>query len=495
MLLEAEEGLYIQPQQSIKISEYLIQNSDEDSTVIKAYLLKGRALYVSGQFEAAVIATMEAKDLSEKTENIELQFEITLFGIHLLKLLDLDLAAERYLSFTQVFSKDAMTTKNELYLEGGTALIKAIKATEQDKYLEVLTYLSKAKSILKKIPSEQTVNDIEIDEIETYLKALPPLDAKAKLGIVLKELNDNGTKDFQKMIVLNQLGIIQFQNKNNSEAIKVLDTALKLSEKLKNPFYKHQIVENLALNYMVLEDSENFKFYKNIGNSLTSELAIDEDKAVNTVFNYTSTNHTAKRDLVESNYQRNILVLGIVLLCILATWLFLKIRYRSRIKQYSNFILFFEARQKKKEAPTLSKKEVSRSLNIPKETEDILIKKLSKFEQSTLFTKNDMSIALLASQFSTNTKYLSEIINTQKNKNFNSYINDLRINYIIDKLTTNATYLQYKISYLAEESGFSSHSSFATVFKSVTGIAPTVFIDVLKSNKNSILSLQEVHNE
>ena len=93
-----------------------------------------------------------------------------------------------------------------------------------------------------------------------------------------------------------------------------------------------------------------------------------------------------------------------------------------------------------------------------------MVQKLTQFENSKHFTKQDMSLAMLASQFDTNTKYLSEVINTHKNKNFNSYINELRINYIIDKLKNNNKYSQYKISYLAEESGFSSHSSFATVF-------------------------------
>ena len=112
-----------------------------------------------------------------------------------------------------------------------------------------------------------------------------------------------------------------------------------------------------------------------------------------------------------------------------------------------------------------------------------MVQKLSQFENSKQFTKQDMSLAMLASYFDTNTKYLSEVINTHKDKNFNSYINELRINYIIDKLKNNRTYLQYKISYLAEESGFSSHSSFATVFKAVTGIPPTVFIEMLKTTK------------
>ena len=106
---------------------------------------------------------------------------------------------------------------------------------------------------------------------------------------------------------------------------------------------------------------------------------------------------------------------------------------------------------------------------------------MKKFETTTKFTNKDLSLAVLAGQFDTNTKYLSEVINSNYNVNFNTYINRLRIHYIIQKLKTEPNFKSYKISYLAENSGFSSHSSFATVFKSITGISPVTFIELLKS--------------
>ena len=90
----------------------------------------------------------------------------------------------------------------------------------------------------------------------------------------------------------------------------------------------------------------------------------------------------------------------------------------------------------------------------------------------------------MAGQFDTNTKYLSEIINSHYEINFNTYINRLRINYLIEKLKSDPNFIKYRISYLAENCGFASHSSFATVFKSVTGISPVKFIDFLKNEEN-----------
>ena len=45
--------------------------------------------------------------------------------------------------------------------------------------------------------------------------------------------------------------------------------------------------------------------------------------------------------------------------------------------------------------------------------------------------------------------------------------------------------INYKISYLAEECGFSSHSSFATVFKSIVGMSPVTLIKLIKEERKN----------
>ncbi|PKA82154.1 helix-turn-helix protein [Ulvibacter sp. MAR_2010_11] len=490
MLIDATHMLYSQPQQTQKIVEHVIQNSEDPSEIIKAFLLQGRVFYVSGEYEQAVNATLEAKKRAEATQNKEMQVEVNAFGIHMLNLLGLDVAAEKYYEFTEAVLTEEEIGRYNFYLDGGKSLLLANKNIEQENYDDALNHLKEAKSFFEKIPKPTLVNQTQILQSELYLKAMPLDAAFAQLNLVLNNADEAYPNDFQKMVVLNQLGEVYFLRKEYPIAITTLKEAMAISESISNKVYQYEIVEKLAVNYLALEDSENFYAYKKIGNELANTVEIDEENAVNSVFNYTNENHTSKRDQVSYTYKRNSALLGGVLALILLAWLGLKIRYKSRTRQYQDFIKYFEKRQKaeindSESNSHLPKKEVSKSLNIPKETEEILIQKLDKFENSVHFTKQDMSLAQLASQFDTNTKYLSEIINTHKDKNFNSYINELRINYIIDKLKSNRKYLQYKISYLAEESGFSSHSSFATVFKSVTGIPPTVFIDILKSQKHS----------
>lgn len=96
-----------------------------------------------------------------------------------------------------------------------------------------------------------------------------------------------------------------------------------------------------------------------------------------------------------------------------------------------------------------------------------------------------MSLSFLAGELNTNTKYLSYVINQHKSADFKTYINRLRINYIVDKLINDEKYRQYKISILADECGFSSHSKFAAVFKAVTDYSPSAYIKYLDSENPS----------
>lgn len=123
------------------------------------------------------------------------------------------------------------------------------------------------------------------------------------------------------------------------------------------------------------------------------------------------------------------------------------------------------------------------TITIPQKSTDIILEKLAVFEASQEYLDAQLSLVSLAKKLDTNTKYLSEIINTQKGKNFHAYVNELRVNYIVAQLQNNPVYLKYKVSYLAEKSGFTSHSTFATVFKSVTGISPTTFIKLMDKEK------------
>ncbi|WP_300672518.1 helix-turn-helix transcriptional regulator [Soonwooa sp.] len=120
---------------------------------------------------------------------------------------------------------------------------------------------------------------------------------------------------------------------------------------------------------------------------------------------------------------------------------------------------------------------------ISNELETIILQKLCRFERGNKYTNPSISLASLAGLLGTNTQYLSEIINKHKGKNFNAYINELRINNIIKRLVEDKRLANYKISSLAEEAGFSSHSLFSKVFKQVANMSPSEFVQ-MHQNQN-----------
>ena len=122
---------------------------------------------------------------------------------------------------------------------------------------------------------------------------------------------------------------------------------------------------------------------------------------------------------------------------------------------------------------------------INQETKDSILLKLEEFERNEKYLENDISFSLLATHLQTNPKYLRYIIKKYKGTDFATYINELRVTYIIGKMNTDPEYLKYKISYLAEEIGFSSHSRFTKTFKKLTHSTPSEYISKLTSQSKS----------
>jgi AraC-like DNA-binding protein len=139
----------------------------------------------------------------------------------------------------------------------------------------------------------------------------------------------------------------------------------------------------------------------------------------------------------------------------------------------------------KSESKTEAKQKSTKlAINISSKTEQNLLDKLNEFESTKGFLKKEVNLNYLAKQFNTNTKYLSEIIKSYKNKNFNQYLNELRIDYLIEQLKTDDKVLNTKLSYLASDFGFNSHSSFSTIFTQYVGKTPSEYIKELKEIKN-----------
>ncbi|QSW91102.1 MULTISPECIES: AraC family transcriptional regulator [Flavobacterium] len=124
---------------------------------------------------------------------------------------------------------------------------------------------------------------------------------------------------------------------------------------------------------------------------------------------------------------------------------------------------------------------------IKDETRTEILDKLIKLEEKKLFLRQDFTLHNVAKRLKTNTAYLSKIVNSELDKNFSSYVNELRINFIIIELKNNVKLRSYSINAIAEEIGYKSPESFTKYFKIATGISPSIYIkkiNQMKENEN-----------
>lgn len=115
-----------------------------------------------------------------------------------------------------------------------------------------------------------------------------------------------------------------------------------------------------------------------------------------------------------------------------------------------------------------------------------LIRQLEKWEQGKKFLDKEITLVKLAATFNSNTKYLSLVVYHHRHKKFVTYVNDLKIDYLINALKESKLLQQYTNKALAEEIGFSSTQRFANAFKARANMPAAFYIAQLKKEeKNS----------
>ncbi|TXD49757.1 helix-turn-helix domain-containing protein [Polaribacter sp. IC073] len=124
----------------------------------------------------------------------------------------------------------------------------------------------------------------------------------------------------------------------------------------------------------------------------------------------------------------------------------------------------------------------SNNIDIPKDIVDEVLLKLEKFELDKKYLSNKVTLNSLAKDLSSNTNYLSKIINHYKGLSFSNYLNTLRINFIVSELKVNSLYRKFTVKAIAEEAGFNNSESFSKAFYKITNVKPSFFMKQLEEN-------------
>lgn len=103
---------------------------------------------------------------------------------------------------------------------------------------------------------------------------------------------------------------------------------------------------------------------------------------------------------------------------------------------------------------------------------------IEEFEKYIKTEKNyldsNLSLESVAEKLNINKSYLSRIINSELEKSFTDYVNELRVEEAKFYMT-NPEFKNYTLISIGLEAGFNSKSAFNTAFKKFTGMTPSQF--------------------
>lgn len=246
-----------------------------------------------------------------------------------------------------------------------------------------------------------------------------------------------------------------------------------------------------SFNHLIEDSKKN----KNLSKSLyyTNQL-LKADSVINQNYNYITNTAHKEYDIPELLLDKEVLIqqlesrshkttlfyLFTIFIIIALFGVYFKKRKRETEKQK---ILFEEYITTNNNSSVINENKIVidkiNTIEIDDSLVSDLIIKLKKFESSKGFLA-DVTLDSLSKKLGTNTSYLSMVINSKKKVNFPNYINNLRIDYIINLLQNDKKYIGYSIKALAFEAGFNSVQSFTRAFVAKTGVKASYFINQLK---------------
>lgn len=486
ILNASEKLIFSNPNEAIKIAVQLSKNENNSNFEIAEinYILS-RAYLLKGDYNNSLKTLFASKSVESHLSNFQ-KNDILISKIKILRELSLDKEAKKLLKIAERHSEFIVDSNEKLLVKKGIFIEKAKFLYKEHQFSKGLQLLLNQDKFNSRIDSSDLELSIKVLLGDFYLKQKDFVSAekyyKAVYSITTNQKNQNL---YQKVFALSGLANICFFRKEHNQGLLMLKEAILYSQKLQNIYLQEMIIRQLNVNYLAINDTLNYKISNANFIQLQSKIEIVEQEAVNSSYNLISKQYVDHYNLKISKYDKILTNIFLFIVLLIIGFVTIYVKYSQRLKNLNELAKYLQITKTNLTKIQIEKKQEHKKPIILKETEEQILNKLKKFEQSKRFLNKDFSLAILAGQLDTNTKYLSEIINSHYHMNFNTYINKLRINYLVEKLKTDPNFIKYRISYLAENCGFASHSSFATVFKAITGLTPVKFIEFL-NNENKI---------
>ncbi len=473
---------------AINIADSLYRHSSLEIHQLKALMLSSSLFQQKGDLKTSIQYAKKADKLAVKYKFYDWEARIAGFLSTQYRLMGLYEEGEEYLEKGKQVSRKVDNEHIKTLYLGLIYQETAYYEVEYEDYKAAYKAAKSADVYFGQIQDELNKNYFLATNQELFGRICIGLKEWDEALAHLNEALDKLTRVTQKSAMLSGfiysgLGRVYLEKKDLAAAFENLRKAEELVEQADYLGLKIEVYKTLADYYQSTEDYAQSSLYNT---KYVEALELNEKKKKESITDFVNSTKSQGKVLA---YNRNVLLIVSIVLCIVII-LTLILHRRSRKRDFERFkAVMNKMRQNQYLKEQLPEKEINDKKEPEKKklmsdaVESKILNDLEEFEKGTRYTDKHISLTLLAGMLNTNTKYLSYVLNTHKNKDFNTYINELRINYIIEKVEKNNAFRNYKLSALADECGFSSHSKFSAVFKSVTGFSPSIFLEYLEKSR------------
>ena len=316
--------------------------------------------------------------------------------------------------------------------------------------------------------SSLAVRDGDLDLANEFAdRAIKLIDTQQDIKKGTGEVGSIG--EFVERAKLAKAHVCIMQN-NLRNAINVLRCVERYSDSEKD-YYSTSIFKKLEACYESVNMPDSAAYYKNkykqiddhfesLRNSSEYREKVKKYNAITEIQNKNQNLYTAK-------------VVAICILSIALLIIFLQILYR-----YRN-ILF----QGKDDVLTQTVQTEAKYKN----------SSLSQEEKSTLYNKiiqalgsdpavfdPEFDVKRLSAIVGTHDRWVSQVINECAGKNFSALLNECRVNEACKRIADKEHYGQFTLGAIGEGVGFKNRTYFTSVFKKITGMTPSEYLDSLQ---------------
>lgn len=117
----------------------------------------------------------------------------------------------------------------------------------------------------------------------------------------------------------------------------------------------------------------------------------------------------------------------------------------------------------------------NRVFEISEDKLEVLNNKINVYVEARPYLRPDFNLSVMAAETNIPMHHLSYFFNEHMKINFNSWKNDLKITFVIEKLEEGSAEA-LTLDALAKQAGFGSRASFINAFKQKTGVTPSEYL-------------------